>query len=152
MTVQIFSQQDFENALTGTSFETLGFEQGELCYAVATAHPQVRVKIRTSIRANGKSAGTGEDSIRLILETNNSGSWKAIGKGPDAYTQRVKGWQRRLSDKLGQVQQRAGRIARTIAPNEKVRFAKTAANSGRPFSFVWDAQAGKDSFGRWLDR
>jgi hypothetical protein len=151
MSVDIFTKDIFENALSGMQVKASpkGLSQGEETYAVYVSK-QVRIKIRSSVRANGCSAASGQDSIRLVIEVKADRKWEAIGKGPDAYTTRVKGWETRLATKLAQVQAKAKRITSVIQPGEIVRFSTTQANPGRPFSLVRD-QTGRTRFGRWLD-
>jgi hypothetical protein len=151
MSVKIFTKDEFEQAIATFKPESLGLDQGEYTYIVATSHDQVRIKVRSSVHSSGKSAQTGEDSIRLILEVKAGKAWKPVGKGPDAYTTRVRGWQKRLNDKINAMRAKAARIKHTIRVNEKVRYAKTPQNAGRPLTFVYNPATGKDQFARWLD-
>jgi hypothetical protein len=124
----------------------VGLIDNEHCWILPTPHPQLRILIRSTIDELDESAGCGEDSIRLIIEEDDGhGKWQAIGKGPDAYTTRVHGWEQRLANKIKEVQQRAQRVRLSIQPGERVFFVKKdGPNKGRPF-------AKNNSRFRWLD-
>jgi hypothetical protein len=151
MAVDFFTKGTFETELhqVKPNAKALGLVQGEEVYACFTAK-QVRVLVRSSVRGNGVSAGTGQDSIRLIIEVKTGSRWQAVGKGPDAYTTRVTGWEKRLAAKLTETLGKAKRIKVTLLPGEIVRYSTTAANPGRPFSLVKDVTGGT-KFSRWLD-
>lgn len=140
-----FSRSHFEGALgnAGATFAHLGLVDGEHTYLVDTAHPHIKIFIRSSVRSDGYAADAGEDSIRLMLASKApfQTDWHFAGRGPDAYTQRTRGWERRLSQKLAQVKTRANQVRLDLVPHERVWFSK---QTGRPYGKVGD------SF-RWLD-
>ena len=115
MAVDIFTKQDFEEALpvhkdTGEPLCTsLGLVQNEYCY---TLHPfkqkDFKIFIRSSIGHSGISAQTGDDSIRCYIVLEHDGNFIPWGNKSQNYVTRVKGWQRRMVDTLrllaGQIQ------------------------------------------------
>lgn len=140
-----FSRDYFEAALgnTGASYQHLGLVDGEHTYLVDTAHPRIKIFVRSSIRSDGYAADAGQDSIRLMLASKApfQTDWHFAGRGPDAYTQRTRGWERRLSQKLAQVKSRANQVQLELVPHERVWFSK---QTGRPYGKVGDTF-------RWLD-
>ena len=102
MAIDKFSKLEFEIALphhkeTGKPLCTeLGLINGEFCYALPI-DDATGVMIRSSIDASGFAADTGEDSIRLwVCDVNGK---PLMGK-EQAYTTRVKGWDKRLTKQL----------------------------------------------------
>ena len=103
--IDTFTKQQFEQALpthNGTSeplWEYLGLLDGEHVYAIQVNGTNKRIVIRSSVKSDGMSADTGEDSIRLWVEYHYKDKWFALGK-LDAWTTRVSGWQERMETKL----------------------------------------------------
>ena len=105
MTTERFSKAEFETALTMAQKDTskplweyVGFEKGEHVYKIQINSKHVAILIRSSIKADGYAADTGDDSIGmwLVNTTNN----KPLGKKVDAYTTPVKGWDERIVNKI----------------------------------------------------
>ena len=100
MSVEIFSKEEFENALPSKDGQPLwvclGVIQKEHCYQIEIT-PDIFIHIRSSIGINGYSANTGEDSIRAWLVDSNS---KPLGSKVSKWTTRLPGWQDRMLDVL----------------------------------------------------
>lgn len=103
MPVEQFTCVEFESALpvhkkTGLPlWKPLGLIDGEHCYLLpVTEH--AGLLIRSSIRANGMSAPSREDSIRIrIVRTRDMAT---TGSKLQKYTTRLPGWQNRLTKQL----------------------------------------------------
>lgn len=161
MPTEAFTVEQFTNALPKDKkrdneaiFAYVGFLYNEHCFAYEFSGGNLRILIRSSIGISGVAEPCGEDSIRLIIEqrvkdsvNQNTYRWVPIGKGPDAYTTRVKGWERRLDGKIREIWAKAKQIKGTINDGELVRFSKKETSKNRPF--VSCAQTG--AFLRWLD-
>ncbi|HUW11965.1 MAG TPA: UvrD-helicase domain-containing protein, partial [Anaerolineae bacterium] len=107
MSTERFTTEQFEAALpvdstTGEKlWESLGMVQGERAYAVAVKGTNKRIIIRSSIGVSGVAASSGQDSIRLWAEYYypKADEWFSLAK-LDAWTTRVSGWERRMTEKL----------------------------------------------------
>lgn len=105
--IETFTREQFEGALpvhkdTGEPlWKYAGLVQGEHVYRIAIPDTNKRIVIRSSVRRNGVSAGTGDDSIRLWVEYHyrKIDKWLPLGK-LDAWTTRKPGWQDRVTGKL----------------------------------------------------
>lgn len=143
MTVERFTKDQFENALTdhGFTWSALGIDYGEECYSVDIS-PHARVVVRSSIGEKGVSADAGEDSIRLWLNAHREDDmWVVTSRKVDAYTQRTPGWENRMSEKIHILAERGSRIERDVplCPTcSKPMFIywvrKLGKNTGRPFA------------------
>jgi hypothetical protein len=77
-------------------WKPLGIVQGEFAYLIPVREP-FGIMVRSSVRADGLSASTGEDSIRCWIVNGNLQPWGSrIGR----YITRVPGWEQRLLDTL----------------------------------------------------
>lgn len=109
-----FTKAEFEGALkealiavvkgdrSRAKLKHLGVLANEHTYAIWVRDSgNKRIVIRSSVRADGQSAPTGENSIRLWLEYYyaKANDWFALAK-LDAWTTREPGWQRRMTNKL----------------------------------------------------
>lgn len=138
--IDVFTPEYFDSALPkdkktgGKLFHKLGVINGEHCWSMAMPNPRIRIVIRSSIKPNGLSADVGEDSIRIMLQVVHKNLWVNIGKGPDAYTTRVPGWEKRLEDKIKTVFYKAKTIKQRFEDTEVVRFSTKGQkeNIGRP--------------------
>lgn len=99
--IEIFDLLTFEQALP-VHKEThvplcsyFGLVKGEHVY-VMHLDGQVHIDIRSSIHADGNSAGAGKDSIRLTLMYGDI----PMGGKNHSYINRTKGWQGRLTAEL----------------------------------------------------
>jgi DNA helicase-2/ATP-dependent DNA helicase PcrA len=103
MTIETFTREQFEAALPTKDdkplWESLGLVSGECVYIVPVTGTNKRIVIRSSVKGNGVSASTGQDSIRLWVEYQYKNKWFALAK-LDAWTTRVPGWQERMTKKL----------------------------------------------------
>ncbi len=68
-----FSKSEFEAALPAGHWTSAGFQSGEYCYIVSVKEG-VNIFVRSSVKSNGHSADTGEDSIRLWLSSDSKGT------------------------------------------------------------------------------
>jgi len=107
MTTDVFSKAEFEDALpidkdtNKPLWKELGFNKGEYVYLVTVDNDnnnRTGVLVRSSVKANGFSAAAGEDSIRLYLM--NIETKKPLAEKVDAWTQRTKGWEKRMIQKI----------------------------------------------------
>lgn len=154
MAVDIFDLKKFTSALPVDSstgeplFKHLGMEYGEHVFVwVIPNNTNIRIKVRSSIGSSGYSASCGEDSIRIMIECFDTAKqlWVAVGKGPDAYTTRVKGWEIRLKNKIREVfYDKVKKIKRPVTGTLHY-VTKDTVNKGRPFQL--DAE---NKFS-WLD-
>jgi hypothetical protein len=151
MAIDRFTTEKFEQALLTPkgqkAFEYIGLIDGERCYAhTLKTCDHIRIVVRSSIDSSGIAADTGEDSIRLILQRMKGNKWQNIGKGIDAYTTRVPGWDRRLKEKITLVARKAARIVKPFTDDDNINFCSNGGpNEGRPFA------SGPVSSFRWLD-
>lgn len=113
MSTERFSRQQFEAALPTdkNTNEPLwiynGFDRGEETYVVPIKNGSVKrvaILIRSSIKADGYAADTGEDSIRMWLV--NSETEKPLAKKLDAYTKRTPDWDKRMVEKIRKLYKR----------------------------------------------
>lgn len=136
-----FDLAAFQSALP-KSAESLELVDGEFAFRVPAG--AAFIEVRSSIGANGKSADTGEDSIRAWL-VNADGD--PLGAKLSKYITRVSGWQNRLMDTLEELYSRAfraGRCERCGSP-KSIFVSKTHKNPNRLFAkcypcddgFVW---------------
>lgn len=96
MSVQIFSRQQFEDALPEGHWLYSGFDAGEHTYQIKITD-DIFITIRSSVGQSGYSADTGEDSIRCWLV---DGNGKPLGSKVSKYITRVPGWEKRLLETL----------------------------------------------------
>lgn len=158
MPVESFNQEQFENALPRGSkdneplFVFIGDVDGELCWAWCMPHTPLRLLVRSSIDPyTNQSADTGEDSIRLIIQRYVEEKWISIGKGPDAYTTRVKGWELRLKKKIKEVfYSKLKRVTKPFDDNEYIAFSRTELNPNRPYACKYFGRTQVEGSFRWL--
>lgn len=124
----------------------IGIVDNEHCWAIKMGEGKLRILIRSSINAKtGFSDGSGENSIRLIVQRSRGDRWFSIGKGPDAFTQRVPGWEKRLKEKIKIVYKNWSQISQSFTDEESVFVSKKEGSKGRVF-------ASKEGGGfRWLN-
>ena len=136
MSVDTFTRQEFEQALptdeSGDSlWDSLGLVSGEYVYAIPVTGTNKRIVIRSSIKGNEKSAGSGKDSIQLWVEyqiTSNlnpyKGQWFALKNAKlDRWTTRVPGWQKRMTEKLHE-------LYKLALEDSKMKKVTSGANDG----------------------
>ena len=135
-----FTCEQFEAALPrhkttqAPLWSLVGVVSGEYVYRVAVDE-KVSIEIRSSVRANGQSADTGEDSIRCWLVEKRDMSpvvvdWNPIGAKVNRYTTRLPGWQARLTANLRTLWQ----WRKKAGDCEKCGRPKHVAKSGKPES------------------
>jgi hypothetical protein len=114
MSVEIFSKEDFEEALTtpkqreqGIAWKCQGLVDGEWCYTMRTGNDHVLIFIRSSVKQDNRSADTGDDSIRCWLVDNDL---KPIGSKISKWTTRLPNWQQRLMEILRTLAKLAGKL------------------------------------------
>jgi DNA helicase-2/ATP-dependent DNA helicase PcrA len=107
MPVEIFSKSEFEAALPSKDgaplWEYAGLIQGEHAYHIKVTGTNKRIVVRSSVKADGKSALTGKDSIRYWVEYyyKKIDKWCSLGKGQKTrYTTRETNWEGRLVEGL----------------------------------------------------
>lgn len=84
-------------------WKPLGVIADEYAYVVPVTEKgcEFGILIRSSVRADGKSAGTGKDSIRCWIVSMTD--YKPWGSKVSKYITRVPGWEKRLTDTLRQL-------------------------------------------------
>lgn len=107
VTIERFTKEQFEQSLPVDKetekrlWEYYGFDKGGHCYLVRINNGNAKraaILVRSSVGADGVSAGTGEDSIRLYLVNAETG--QPLAKKVDAWTTRVIGWRKRMTNKI----------------------------------------------------
>ena len=133
--IDTFTRQEFEQALPTSEsgdplWESLGLVQGEYTYTVPVTDTNKRIVIRSSVKGNEKSAGSGKDSIRLWVEYHYKDKWFALAK-LDRWTTRVPGWQKRMTKKLRELYHLAledSKMKDTSGANERDKQKNTGQN------------------------
>lgn len=116
-------------------FDYIGVENGEHCWAMLLGLGKIRILIRSSINSKTNvSDGTGENSIRLIVQRKKEDKWFAIGKGPDAYTQRTKGWEQRLLQKIKILYKQWSPVKQDFTDSENLFLSRQPNSKGRVFA------------------
>ncbi len=133
MTIDRFSKSQFEAALPRHKetdeplWECVGLVENEYEYTVPVNGTNKRIIIRSSIDRSGFAAECGKDSIRLWVEYKYKGGWHPLGK-LDAWTTRVSGWERRVTEKLRELWQMAlddSKGHKSVGANEPKRKKQT---------------------------
>src|SRR3990167_166930 len=137
MAIDHFDRAKFEKTIPDNTVY-LGLVNDEHVYEFPI-DKKVSVQIRSSIHANGHSAGTGEESIRGWMVE--SRSQKPIAAKVAAYTTRVAGWQNRFFYNNGSILKtlvlwrwRAGDCELCHHPRSIFEAGKEAKNPGRKFA------------------
>jgi hypothetical protein len=138
MAVEIFSRERFENALPKGRFgealwRQMGLDKGEYQYTMPVREG-VAILIRSSVRADGKSADRGKDSIRAWIV--DSITLQPLSRKLKAYTTRAFGWEVRLIDtlrKLWAIAQRLPECPDCKKPLGYFIVKKEGPNKGREF-------------------
>jgi DNA helicase-2/ATP-dependent DNA helicase PcrA len=161
MSVDVFGREEFEKALTvalkGTDlkWQEVGYHGNELHYAIpvhafSDLDNYVAVEINSTIRENGRSAGSGEDSIRAWLA---DADGQPLGNKVQRWVTRVPGWEIRLAAVLSKLLTMAEQInlCPTCGKIERVFIVKKdGPNKGRIFKkccevFVWLDEVDEDT-------
>lgn len=150
MTVDIFTKEVFESTLpvhklTGKPlWSYAGVIDGEHTYNMPVREG-VSIMIRSSVRINGQSAGSGEDSIRIWLVGKEG---KTLGSKINAYITRVNGWNNRLTAQLRELYRRGMSLKPCPDCGELMpvyKCKKDGRNKGRLFTTCW-----KHKHFRWV--
>lgn len=106
--VEIFTKEQFEqNALPVNKdngqplWKYVGLQGGEHAYVVTLPKHNIGIEVRSSVHSDGKSAGTGEDSIRCWLVDATSG--QPMGSKVSRWTTRLPGWGERTKEVIRQL-------------------------------------------------
>jgi hypothetical protein len=154
MAIERFTKTEFEAALpihrqTGEALWTYdGLIENEECYRVPVRDGVV-IMVRSSVKADGRAARNGKDSIRCWLADPETG--KPLGSKIQSYVTRVSGWQDRMKKVIRELWKRsltAGDCPVCGKPLGVYKVKKDGKNKGRLFAKCWDH--GSKSF-RWLD-
>lgn len=92
MSVEIFSRQQFEQALPEGHWSYSGLVNNEHTYLIRITD-DIFITIRSSVDGSDWSADTGEDSIRAWLVDKNG---SPLGSKVSKWTNREPGWDKRL--------------------------------------------------------
>jgi hypothetical protein len=108
--VEIFTTKEFEeqalpvNKATGVPlWKYIGLQGGEHTYVVTLPKHNIGIEVRSSVHNDGKSAATGQDSIRCWLVDINDG--KPMGSKVSRWTTRLPGWGERTKEVIRQLWQ-----------------------------------------------
>lgn len=161
MAVEIFTREQFESALPchcktqEKLWQSAGLSEGEYSYNVRP-FPSLpyAIHVRSSVKANGISADTGQDSIRAwIVTTTTEGKPKPFGSKISRYTTRLPGWQ----DRLTVILRKLAMLIKQIAPCESCghdcppfKVKKDGPNKGRLFSKCTNQDCKSPKF-TWID-
>lgn len=116
-------------------FDYVGIADEEHCWAMLIGKGNLRLLVRSSINVfTGLADGTGENSIRLIVQRRSQGKWISISKGPDAFTQRVPGWEKRLVAKIKTVYEQWSVVSQDFTDEEQLFVSKQPNTKGRVFA------------------
>lgn len=150
--VDIFTKEDFERALPVSRkasispmipasintklWKPLGLIGTEYAYIVPVAEKNcdIGIMIRSSVRPDGRSADTGEDSIRCWLVSMTD--YKPWGSKVSKYITRVSGWETRLTTTLKTLYKMALSIQRCPHCSSWMKVFKVkreSVNRGRIF-------------------
>lgn len=106
--VEIFTKDEFEAQALPVNktnhiqmWSYIGLQGGEHAYLVVIPGNNVGIEIRSSVRADGKSAGTGQDSIRCWLVDAHTG--QPMGSKVSRWTTRLPGWGERTKEVIRQL-------------------------------------------------
>jgi hypothetical protein len=106
--VEIFTKDEFEAQALPVNktnhvkmWSHIGLHGGEHAYLVVIPGHNVGIEIRSSVHANGKSAGTGQDSIRCWLVDAHTG--QPMGSKVSRWTTRLPGWGERTKEVIRQL-------------------------------------------------
>lgn len=156
MTTELFTEDQFKDALTPFNTYYLGPVGGELCWLVPVTN-SAGVLVRSSVDPYYKVAkATGDDSIRVYpiacspIDTLTGRVWvyHLQGTSDGRWTTREPGWQKRMQGRIqGMVQmvERAGNCSVCGKPLAIRKVKKEGPNKGRWFAscanehhnFVW---------------
>jgi DNA helicase-2/ATP-dependent DNA helicase PcrA len=149
MTIESFTTEEFVRVVLGfpgVQDTRTEFQYGEHV-VFARLDSKVKIKIRSSIGQDGKSAVVGENSIRLSLITDTDGLLAIIDQ---VYVTRVPGWQDRLKEKfrlLVSYRERSG-DCRKCGQALRVFISHTEKNPDRAFAKC----TGCGEWVNWLDQ
>lgn len=133
-----FTLEQFEDALpkhkvAGTPlWKSRGFQYGEHIFTIQVKR-EVFIYVRSSVRANGMSAGEGQDSIRAYLVDR---ALQPLGTKTQKYVTRKPGWEGRMTNMLRELYRRGKAIKNCPHCNkpQSVRVVKKQTkNKGRIF-------------------
>ena len=134
MPVESFNRDQFERALPVHNqtrhklWRFVGFELGEFVYEVDLGYDAV-IRVRSSVRADGWSAGNGEDSIRALI-TDRSG--KPIGSAKSQrWVTRQTGWEDRLTGVLRTLAAAARKVRPCPTCRQKMIVVKVAQGQNK---------------------
>lgn len=132
--IETFTKEEFEAALPKTDkfpIENLGVVDGEYCY-ILKVNEKAGIFIRSSVKSNGRSAGTGEDSIRCFLVDSKRAPFAAKAV---KWTTRLPGWDGRMKDNFRYLIRlhRAAGFDTKGEPAKIFKVNKEGPNKGRYF-------------------
>lgn len=156
MAIIQFSKDEFEAALPVVKdghpeagkklwIET-GLADGEYTYDMPIS-PTAKIKIRSSVRADGYAAETGKDSIRVWLT--NLDDDKPLGNKTQSHITRVTNWETRMVDAIRELWKRHVRAGDCPTCGRALgiwKVKKNGPNTGRLFAKCW-----KHGHFFWLD-
>lgn len=136
--IDYFTKEQFEESLpvhkeTGKIlWKYQGIDKGEHIYTIEITH-DILIYVRSSVKADGFSAYTGEDSIRAYLIGFDG---KPLGSKTQKWIQRTPGWEKRLTDMLRELWNRAqktGYCPKCKVPKHIFKIKKDGPNKGKLF-------------------
>lgn len=146
MSVEIFSRQQFEDALPEGHWSYSGLVNNEHTYLIRITD-DIFITIRSSVDGSGWSADTGEDSIRAWLVDKNG---SPLGSKISKYTTRLPGWDKRLLEVLRglwHMAELSGYCSKCCQPRGVFKVKKAGPNKNRLFAKCTQC----DTF-EWLEK
>lgn len=134
-TMALPKKKDEATGVLRPMFEYLGIVDNEHCWVCPIGTGKLRILVKSSIDGlTGTTDAIGENSIRLILQRKCRNYWLSIGKGPDAFTKRTIGWEKRLLEKIKHVYQIWSKVNQDFTDDEKIFLSKQPHTKGRVFA------------------
>lgn len=150
-----FSKKRFEETLSAIAYTNPqfsqwveGWEYGEYVYSIPI-DKDCKVVIRSSIDRSGYASDTGENSIRLQLQTTEG---KMLGKLDGRWVTRVKGWNFRMIKAvldLAKLREDSGNCLICGLPTGIYKVKKAGPNRGKLFARCLSDQ--RNHTWKWLD-
>jgi len=153
--VDIFTREQFEDALpklkadpTKPAWKSVGLDMGEYTYLIPLGDKPAQIMVRSSVDSSGKSASSGEDSIRCYIVDKDR---KFLGAKISRWTTRLPGWKERMLDIIHQLAKMAVKVTQCPKCDKALlrvfKVKKEGPNKGR---FFLTCKTCNDYF-EWLD-
>lgn len=95
------SLDDFDAFMEGQLFERIDTQHGEYVYERTFRNVDAKIKVFSSISANGMARKKGGDAIRVVVLYKHADKWIPTGKNKRVH--RVENWRANLADRIEDV-------------------------------------------------